>query len=170
MTRQESVLYPVNIKTIFIEKLAHIVSAEPASARTSSATMCVSEEQTEDEGAQDLQPIQGSCATQEANIHTRTQDLTPETEPPLQKKAKRGTGEEEQEEGEIVDSSDEEEETSNRDQCLSNYLPGDASTCRERAEVTVTEKNPVDETECVLTHHIQVGNDSAAASDSCQME
>ncbi|XP_014822720.1 PREDICTED: box C/D snoRNA protein 1 [Poecilia mexicana] len=146
--------------------------AEPVSARTSSATRCVSGDQTEEEeeGSQDLQPIQGSCVSQQANIHTRTQDITPETEPPLQKKAKRGTGEEEQEEGEIVDSSDEEEETGSRDQCLRNYLPDDASTCRESAEVTVTEENPVNETECVLTHHIQLGNDSAAASDSCQME
>uniref|UniRef100_A0A3B5REJ2 Box C/D snoRNA protein 1 n=1 Tax=Xiphophorus maculatus TaxID=8083 RepID=A0A3B5REJ2_XIPMA len=115
-------------------------------------------------------PLKGPGNQIPSHIFDSNFDLTPETEPPLQKKAKRGTGEEEQEEGEIVDSSDEEEETSSRDQCLSNYLPGDASTCRESAEVTVTEKNPVDETECVLTHHIQVGNDSAAASDSCQME
>uniref|UniRef100_A0A3B5LKS9 Box C/D snoRNA protein 1 n=1 Tax=Xiphophorus couchianus TaxID=32473 RepID=A0A3B5LKS9_9TELE len=115
-------------------------------------------------------PLKGPGNQIPSHIFDSNFDLTPEMEPPLQKKAKRGTGEEEQEEGEIVDSSDEEEETSSRDQCLSNYLPGDASTCRERAEVTVTEKNPVDGTECVLTPRIQVGNDSAAASDSCQME
>lgn len=44
--------------------------------------------------------------TQEgSNISTGVQETAPETEPPLEKRAKRGAGEEEQEEGEIVDSS-----------------------------------------------------------------
>ncbi|KAM4739130.1 box C/D snoRNA protein 1 [Anableps anableps] len=144
--------------------------AEPVSARTSSATRNVSEDQENEEGAQDPQPMQGSYTPEETNICTRAQDTTPETEPPLQKKPKRGTGDGEQEEGEIVDSSDEEEENSSWDQCLCKDLPGDASTCRESTKVTVTKEKPVNETESVLTHHSQLGSDSAAASDSCQTE
>ncbi|XP_022070658.2 box C/D snoRNA protein 1 [Acanthochromis polyacanthus] len=44
-----------------------------------------------------------------------TQETTPETQPPKEKRAKREAGEEEQEEGEIIDSSDEEEEDGNVD-------------------------------------------------------
>ncbi|MEQ2279235.1 hypothetical protein AMECASPLE_007374 [Ameca splendens] len=143
--------------------------AEPVSARTSSATRNVSgdqeEEHEEEERADVSQPIQ-----EETHIRTRAQDTTPETDPPLQKKAKRAAGEGEQEEGEIVDSSDEDEEVISRDECFSKNLTVNASTCRESAEVTLTKENSVNETESVLSHHCQLGNESAAASDSCQME
>uniref|UniRef100_A0A3P9KJI3 HIT-type domain-containing protein n=1 Tax=Oryzias latipes TaxID=8090 RepID=A0A3P9KJI3_ORYLA len=43
------------------------------------------------------------------NLQTAAEEISPESEPPLQKRAKRGVEEEEQEEGEILDSSDEEE-------------------------------------------------------------
>ncbi|KAM4574783.1 box C/D snoRNA protein 1 [Fundulus diaphanus] len=121
--------------------------AEPVSARAGCATRNASgdqeeeEEEQEEEEVQLPQPIEG-----ETNFCTRAQDTTAEPEPPLQKKAKRGSGEEEQEEGEIVESSDEEEENISRDPCLRKDLPGDDSTCRESAEVTVTEENPVSET------------------------
>ncbi|KAK5613431.1 hypothetical protein CRENBAI_021826 [Crenichthys baileyi] len=85
--------------------------AEPVSACTSSATRNVSGDHEEEERADVPQPIQGSYTQEETHIRTRAQDTTPETDPPLQKKAKRAAGEGEQEEGEIVDSSDEEEKT-----------------------------------------------------------
>lgn len=145
-----------------IQKLGHVISAQPVSACTSSATRNVSgDQEEEEEGGQVLQTQQGSKTPEKTDIHTRAQDMTPETEPPLQKKAKRSLGVEEQEEGEIIDSSDEEEENSREIQCLNKDLPGDGA-CGESVESHNDQS--------VLTHHCQLGNESAAASLSCQME
>lgn len=50
-----------------------------------------------------------ACTAGGANIWTGTQESSPETEPPKEKRAKTKGGDEEPEEGEITDSSDEEE-------------------------------------------------------------
>ncbi|XP_015246666.1 PREDICTED: box C/D snoRNA protein 1 isoform X1 [Cyprinodon variegatus] len=164
----------LSYKTIIEYPVLHVVlrdhwedyplkgTAQPVSACTSSATRNVSgDQEEEEEGGQVLQTQQGSKTPEKTDIHTRAQDMTPETEPPLQKKAKRSLGVEEQEEGEIIDSSDEEEENSREIQCLNKDLPGDGA-CGESVESHNDQS--------VLTHHCQLGNESDAASLSCQME
>jgi len=54
--------------------------------------------------------VQGSCRRVGTSISTGALESNPETEPPLEKRAKRGEQIEEQEEGEIIDTSDEEDE------------------------------------------------------------
>uniref|UniRef100_A0A1A7XTV2 Box C/D snoRNA protein 1 n=1 Tax=Iconisemion striatum TaxID=60296 RepID=A0A1A7XTV2_9TELE len=92
--------------------------AQPAPACTASAPRNVwmdrEEEKEEVEekeavAAKDSPHIQGSYTPEGTNICTRVQERTPETEAPLQKRAKRAAEDGEEEEGEIIDSSDEEE-------------------------------------------------------------
>ncbi|XP_017275879.1 box C/D snoRNA protein 1 [Kryptolebias marmoratus] len=158
--------------------------AQPVSARTSSATKNVWMDQEE---AKVSPQRQGSSSAAGTDV------CTPQTEPPLEKRAKRGAGEEEREEGEVIDSSDEEEDQ-NQDEivlCSENYDDAkssfkdmesvDDSGCRHSsrdpslgesaagsadpsAEVTMTEP------ETARSVHCQHGNESANAADSCQME
>uniref|UniRef100_A0A1A8SN62 Box C/D snoRNA protein 1 n=1 Tax=Nothobranchius rachovii TaxID=451742 RepID=A0A1A8SN62_9TELE len=93
-------------------------AAEPAPACMSSATRNVwmdqegeKEEVEEKEvvAAKDSPHIQESSRPGGTNICTRAREMTPETEAPQEKRAKRGAEDGEQEEGEIIDSSDEED-------------------------------------------------------------
>lgn len=59
------------------------------------------------------------------NLQTAAEEISPETEPPLEKRAKIGVEEEEQEEGEILDSSDEEEKV---ERCPDENVPLENNT------------------------------------------
>lgn len=61
-----------------------------------------------EEGVIQVSPSSQQGTSGEANIWTETQEMSPETEPPKEKRAKRVGGDEEPEEGEITDSGDEE--------------------------------------------------------------
>ncbi|XP_047444279.1 box C/D snoRNA protein 1 isoform X2 [Mugil cephalus] len=120
---QKSLRDNLSYKTLIEYPVLHVVlkdhwreyplkgPAQPVSACTSCATKTDGVDPgEEDVGTQVSSSLLGSCSTGGTNIWTITQEATAETEPPQQKKAKRGAGEEEQEEGEIADSSDEEME------------------------------------------------------------
>ncbi|XP_004068082.1 box C/D snoRNA protein 1 [Oryzias latipes] len=79
--------------------------AEPASACTSLATKNVGID-GQKRAVDHVSPPSVQTGT---NLQTAAEEISPESEPPLQKRAKRGVEEEEPEEGEILDSSDEEE-------------------------------------------------------------
>ena len=93
-----------------IQKWVYIVSAEPAAVRSSFATKSEVVDQQKEDVTQVSPSLQGSRTTGGTTIWTGTQETSPETEPPQEKRAKRELGEVEQEEGEIVDSSEEDEE------------------------------------------------------------
>lgn len=84
---------------------SHVFSAEPASACTSLATKNVGID-GQKRAVDHVSPPSVQTGT---NLQTAAEEISPESEPPLQKRAKRGVEEEEPEEGEILDSSDEEE-------------------------------------------------------------
>ncbi|KAM6922056.1 box C/D snoRNA protein 1 [Xenentodon cancila] len=138
--------------------------------------------------------LQGSHTPEQSNICTRAQETPPETEPPLEKRAKRGAGQEEREEGEIDSSED--ENCGESPQCdgaksptenMENVVDGivnaaataevvsedvacfseDISASRGVAEVGVSEDAAVEELGPVCTRRCRDGYESADAADSC---
>ncbi|XP_008297806.1 box C/D snoRNA protein 1 [Stegastes partitus] len=121
---QKSLRDNLSYKTLIEYPVLHVVlrdqwkdyplkgPAEPASACTGIATRNDGMDQEKAVATQVSPSPQGSCTPAGSNFWT--QEATPETEPPQEKRAKREAGgEEEQEEGEIMDSSDEEDRNAN---------------------------------------------------------
>ncbi|KAI3368551.1 hypothetical protein L3Q82_025556 [Scortum barcoo] len=89
--------------------------AEPAPA-SSSATKNKGVDQEMEDVTQVLPSLQRACITGGTSVWTGTPEISAETEPPQEKRAKREAAEEEPEEGEIMDSSDEEKEEEEEEQ------------------------------------------------------
>lgn len=185
-----------NMKSDVLQKWGHLVSAQPVSACSGPATKNVWMDRGEETKAPPQR--QGSSTEVGADICTGAEKLPPKMEPPLEKRAKRGAGEEEREEGEV--SSDEEDTNQNeivlspenydersslkdmedvdesgrssRDRCLGEALAesDEASASREATEVTMTKEDSAKEPETVRSVPCRHGNESAHAADSCQME
>lgn len=93
------------MKNDVLQNWGHIVSAQPVSACSGLATknvwMVRGEEKT------NVSPqSRGSSTAVGANICAGAQKLPSKTEPPLEKRAKRGAEEEEREEGEVSSEED----------------------------------------------------------------
>lgn len=101
---------PCLIMLCFIHTRVHVLSAEPASACSSFAMKNKGVHQKEEGVIQVSPSLQRACTAGGTNIWTGTQENSPETEPPKEKRAKIEGGDAEPEEGEIIDSSDDEKE------------------------------------------------------------
>ncbi|XP_044217618.1 box C/D snoRNA protein 1 [Thunnus albacares] len=120
---QKSLRDNLSYKTLIEYPVLHVVlrdywkdyplkgPAEPASACSSFARKSKGVDQVEEDLTQ-VSPS-GSHIPERTNIWMGTSETSPETEPPLEKRAKKEAGNGELEEGEIIDSGDEEEEEEN---------------------------------------------------------
>lgn len=115
------------MKNDVVQKWGHIVSAQPVAACASSATKNAWMDQEKVETKVSPQ-TRRSSTPDGADICTRAEESTPKTEPPSEKRAKRGAGEEEQEEGELVDSSGEEEDRHLNETVLCSETRDDAES------------------------------------------
>ncbi|XP_026179242.1 box C/D snoRNA protein 1 [Mastacembelus armatus] len=116
---QKSLRDNLSYKTLIEYPVLHVVlrnhwkeyplkgPVEPVSACSSFATKSKRVDQEED--VTPVSPLLQRSHTPGGNIWMRPAEISPETEPPQEKRAKREAGEEELEEGEIVDSNEEEE-------------------------------------------------------------
>lgn len=95
---------------LFLRTRDPILSAEPAPACSSFATECKEAHEDEEGVIQVSASLQPAPTAEGTGVWTETQEASPETEPPKEKRAKRERvdEEEEPEEGEITDSSDDE--------------------------------------------------------------
>lgn len=101
---------PYRDSALFLRTRVPILSAEPAPACSSFATESKEAHKDEEGVIQISASPQPAPAAEGTDIWTETQEASPETEPPKEKRAKRerDNEEEEPEEGEITDSSDDE--------------------------------------------------------------
>lgn len=118
---------------LFLRTRVPILSAEPAPACRSFATESKEAHRDEEGVSQVSASLQPAPTAAGTGIWTETQEASPETEPPKEKRAKREREDEEEEpeEGEITDSSDDEK----------------GEECEGNAEEVSRDQSPANDTE-----------------------